>query len=284
MAGGERHQGEVRRAERRNPGGDRRDAAALRTGLSDRSHVPRPQRALPRLSDAAAAGAAVPRQGRSHGRVHGGGVRVDSSYTFEHAAIERPFDGRKIEASDDQGWNWYELDKIDPRRGRLAAGARGRVAPRGRPARALGQQGSEPAARLPAGIATSRMASCAAPLAMIQDLGATFGPKKMDLPNWKRTPMWVDARACRVSMKSAAVRRRHVRRSADLGGGTAASRCELLRPLDAAQLDALFDPAGVTSFDHVIGEAHTPAGLDRCLPREGRSDRVAGPVTAARPS
>ena len=36
---------------------------------------------------------------------------------------------------------------------------------------------------------------------MLQDVGATFGPRKVNLSAWRDTPMWMDARGCRVSME-----------------------------------------------------------------------------------
>jgi hypothetical protein len=92
---------------------------------------------------------------------------------------------------------------------------------------------------------------------MIQDLGATFGPTKMDLRNWRAAPVWADAGACRVSMSTlpfagATFDERQISEE----GRQFALR--LLRPLTAAQLDALFAAAGVTAFNHVLGEAHTP--------------------------
>ena len=185
------------------------------------------------------------------------GASESSRVTFELAAIERPFEGRKIEAVDDQGWTWFELDKIDPADGgsprshvdalRLIAVLLAHWDNKGPNQRLVCPPGSD-----------RQDGSCAAPLAIIQDLGATFGPKKMDLPNWKRTPVWVDARACRVSMKSL-----------PFAGATFPDRqiseegrrfaLELLRQLTRPQLETLFTAAGVTSFDHVIAEAHTSA-------------------------
>jgi hypothetical protein len=43
---------------------------------------------------------------------------------------------------------------------------------------------------------------CARPLAMIQDLGATFGPTKVNIGSWATTPVWADRDACRVSMRT----------------------------------------------------------------------------------
>jgi hypothetical protein len=35
---------------------------------------------------------------------------------------------------------------------------------------------------------------------MIQDLGATFGPTKVNIGRWASLPIWQDRAACRVSM------------------------------------------------------------------------------------
>jgi hypothetical protein len=42
---------------------------------------------------------------------------------------------------------------------------------------------------------------CEHPLAMIQDAGSTFGPKKVDLDAWRDTPVWAEPTGCRVTMK-----------------------------------------------------------------------------------
>ena len=38
-------------------------------------------------------------------------------------------------------------------------------------------------------------------MAMIQDLGGTFGPLKLDLQGWAKSPVWTDPRSCMVSMR-----------------------------------------------------------------------------------
>ncbi len=45
------------------------------------------------------------------------GAGPDRVVTFQQALIERPLEGEKIETTEDQGWSWYELDKIDPKAG-----------------------------------------------------------------------------------------------------------------------------------------------------------------------
>jgi hypothetical protein len=37
---------------------------------------------------------------------------------------------------------------------------------------------------------------------MMQDLGATFGPSKVNLARWREMPIWQDRAACRVSMRA----------------------------------------------------------------------------------
>ena len=37
---------------------------------------------------------------------------------------------------------------------------------------------------------------------MIQDLGATFGPTKVNVAAWRHMPVWMDRRTCTVSMKA----------------------------------------------------------------------------------
>ena len=46
-----------------------------------------------------------------------GGLDYTRSSNFEPAVIERRMEGRKIESVPDQGWAWYELDRIEPARG-----------------------------------------------------------------------------------------------------------------------------------------------------------------------
>jgi hypothetical protein len=43
---------------------------------------------------------------------------------------------------------------------------------------------------------------CREPLLMLQDLGATFGPTKVDYEAWTAMPLWEDEAACLVSMRS----------------------------------------------------------------------------------
>ncbi len=175
---------------------------------------------------------------------------------FPGAVVERTLAGRKIEATPDQGWSWFELDRVDAARGgsaraevdalRLVAILMAHWDNKGANQRLICPEGQD-----------RDDGSCAAPLLMVQDLGATFGPLKVDLHNWRRQPVWEERDACRVSMKTL-----------PFNGATFASHriseegrqfaLRLLRPLTWPQLNALFTTAGMTRIDHLIGDAHQP--------------------------
>ena len=42
---------------------------------------------------------------------------------------------------------------------------------------------------------------CDHPLAIIQDAGSTFGPKKVNLQAWSESAVWADAASCTIGMK-----------------------------------------------------------------------------------
>jgi hypothetical protein len=96
--------------------------------------------------------------------------------------------------------------------------------------------------------------ACPQSFAIVHDLGATFGPNKVDLPHWRATPVWADAAACRVSMKSL-----------PYSGGTfreaqisEAGRALIVRQLDALserQIRDLFEGARFASFSGWFGRA-----------------------------
>ena len=88
---------------------------------------------------------------------------------------------------------------------------------------------------------------CADPVAYMQDLGQTFGPKSIDRDGWAGTPVWSDPARCAVSMKGM-----------PWGGSTFEDTtigedgrrmlAGLLRQLSAAQVTALFTAARFTDF------------------------------------
>ena len=153
-----------------------------------------------------------------------------------------------------QGWSWFELDRVEPARG---GSSRAEIDALRLIAILLAHWDNKgPNQRLVCPGGQDRVdGSCAAALLMVQDLGATFGPLKIDLHNWRRVQMWDDGAACRVSMKAlpfnGATFGTH--RISEEGRQFA---LKLLRPLARSQLSALFTTSGVTRFDHVTGEGH----------------------------
>jgi len=200
---------------------------------------------------------------------------------FEPAVIERRMPGRVIESRPDEGWAWYELDRIDPRIGsprreldalRLLAVVLSHWDNKSENQRLI----CPPDAEGPNG-------SCARPFALIQDLGSTFGPKKLDLVNWRRSPVWKDRRACTVSMK-------HL----PFDGATFPDEqisedgrlmlLDLLEQLSEAQLRSLFLASRITTFDAVPGEGRDPGAWARAFREKVRQVREAGPCPTRSPA
>jgi hypothetical protein len=125
-------------------------------------------------------------------------LRTDPSRAvdFEMAIIERRLPGREIKG----GWGWPELSIVDEAAGgatraemdafRLLAVFLNNWDAKPVNQRLLCEETADPGTT-----------TCARPLAYMQDLGQTFGPKSIDLEGWTRTPVWADPATCRVSMR-----------------------------------------------------------------------------------
>lgn len=119
---------------------------------------------------------------------------------FESAVIERAVKGRRIESKKDRGWSWEELKKIDPAAG---GASRAQVDALRLMAVFLGHWDNKAKnQRLLCLGERDKSSTCEHPLAMVQDLGGTFGPDKLNLDHWSKMPIWTDAAMCRVSMKA----------------------------------------------------------------------------------
>jgi hypothetical protein len=117
---------------------------------------------------------------------------------------------------------------------------------------------------------------CAEPLAMIQDLGATFGPLKLDLHNWRSAPVWADRGTCTVSMKAM-----------PYAGGTFPDRqiseagrvllAGLLQQITARQLMDLFTSSRIVEFDQVNAEGQDAAAWTKAFQDKVSEIADAGP-------
>jgi hypothetical protein len=121
----------------------------------------------------------------------------DEWYTdFEWPAVERRFGAPAIETPTTEGWAWFELKSSQAPRADLDA------------LRLLAVllahwDNKSENQRLVCldDVPAQPDQPCAQPLLMIQDLGATFGPTKVNIAAWRDRPVWAERRTCTVSMK-----------------------------------------------------------------------------------
>lgn len=211
-----------------------------------------------------------------------GGTDYRRVLDFEAAVMERRLEGRTIESDVHEGWAWYELDQIDPAQG---GAPRAEVDAFRLMAVLLAHWDNKSVNQrlvcLPGGERPD--GSCATPLAMLQDVGATFGPLKLDLANWRRLAIWKDAARCTVSM-----------RQLPWKGGTFPDRhisekgrqllLGLLDQLSDAQLQALFWSSGVTEHDQITADARNPRAWVDAFKNKVSQIREAGPCPDTRSS
>lgn len=133
---------------------------------------------------------------------------ADGYTDFEWAAVEHTFPAPAIETDRSSGWAWWEMKLSQAPRADLdalrllvvflahwdnKADNQRLVCLDGSPATSALLASAEPA---------STAQTCARPLALVHDLGATFGPYKVNLSQWRDAPIWGDSRRCVVSMRS----------------------------------------------------------------------------------
>jgi hypothetical protein len=207
------------------------------------------------------------------------GASPDRVVTFEHALVERPLEGDKIEAEKDQGWSWYELDAIDPKAG---GSSRAEVDALRLMAILLAHwdnKGANQKLLCPEGRSRPD-GSCTAPLALIGDLGGTFGPKKVDLTNWKQQPIWADPKACRVSMKALPFEGATFK-DVTISEAGRQFALTLLQPLTADQLNTLFEASGVSTHPHFSSAARDPKNWTATFLDKVKQIHDAGPCPAS---
>jgi hypothetical protein len=119
---------------------------------------------------------------------------------FDWVAIERKYDGQPIETTTQQGWEFHELDQVDPSRG---GAPRAHVDALRLLAAFLSHWDNKSEnQRL---VCVSRPwpddVPCPEPLLILHDLGAAFGPQKVDLDGWSTNGIWGDRATCTLSMQ-----------------------------------------------------------------------------------
>jgi len=211
-----------------------------------------------------------------------GGLDYEKVVEFDPVVIERRLDGRVIEGHDDQGWAWFELDRVSAVHG---GSPRAEVDALKLMAIFLAHWDNKAENQrlvcLPGGDRPD--GSCARPFALIQDLGSTFGPAKVDLHNWRNTPMWTDPASCRVSMdrlpfEGATFRTQQI---SEEGRRLAVS---LLDQLSPRQLTDLFTRSRITSFDTVNLESRRAEAWVAAFQEKVRELKAAGPCPSPAPT
>ena len=119
---------------------------------------------------------------------------------FEWAAVERKHYGRAIETEEVEGWAFFEAELIDPKKGgaprahvdalRLLAVFLSHWDNKSENQRLMCLSEKD----WPEG------GTCSRPLAMLQDVGSAWGPRKVDLPEWEKAPLWSDRASCTTAM------------------------------------------------------------------------------------
>jgi hypothetical protein len=126
-----------------------------------------------------------------------GPAGFDNGYTdFEWVTIERKFPAPAIETDTVTGWAWWEVRRATHHRADLDALRLLAVF------MAHWDNKHENQRLVCLDAATPGQTDCNRPLLMIQDLGATFGPTKVNIGRWPSVPIWVDRATCTVGMRS----------------------------------------------------------------------------------
>jgi hypothetical protein len=142
---------------------------------------------------------------------------ADGFTDFEWVSVERKFPAPAIETEMVSGWEWRELDRVDAPRAevdafRVLAAFLAHWDNKAENQRLVCLDdvplppSSVPSSGAPGpdiAVPTApRKGVCERPLAMIQDLGASFGPPKVNLARWRDLPVWYDRTSCMISMRA----------------------------------------------------------------------------------
>lgn len=122
---------------------------------------------------------------------------------FTWVAVEKKMEGRGIEVDPHEGWDWNELERIDPSKGgasraeadalRLTAMFLSHWDNKFSNQRLICEERE--------GAGDDPLAQCDTPFLIMQDLGATFGPTKVELKPWRETRIWDDVPGCVIGME-----------------------------------------------------------------------------------
>ena len=128
-------------------------------------------------------------------------INEGSYEVFRWVALERRFPARAIEVTDGtEGWAFFELDKVDSAKG---AAPRAQVDALRLLAVFLAHwdNKSENQRLVCLSEDWAEGTRCPRPFLLLQDVGSTFGPRKVNLEDWERAPIWKDRVTCTITMR-----------------------------------------------------------------------------------
>ena len=196
----------------------------------------------------------------------------DERYTdFEWPAVERRFDAPAIETPTTEGWAWFELKSSQAPQAdldalRLLAVLLAHWDNKSENQRLVCLDGLPAQPDLP----------CAQPLLMIQDLGATFGPTKVNIAAWRDMPVWADRQTCTVSMKPLPYRGATFP-DARISEAGRARLAQALSALSRDQIEALFIDAHFPEFQSGTDDRRDLLAWVSAFEHRNRQITTAGP-------
>jgi hypothetical protein len=133
-------------------------------------------------------------------KLYGKVMDTKAHQDFTWAAVERKHYGRPIETEEVEGWAFFELDLIDAKKG---GAPRAHVDALRLLSVFLAHWDNKSENQRLVCISDKDWpegGKCDRPFAMMQDVGSTWGPRKVDLKEWAKAPIWSDRASCTASM------------------------------------------------------------------------------------
>ena len=194
----------------------------------------------------------------------------EPGYTeFEQVAVEWRFPAPAIESEEMKGWAWWELEGSTAPAAHLDA-------LRLLAAFLVHWDNKAENQRLVCLDAAAGVSSCARPLLVVHDVGATFGPMKANLAAWSAAPLWSQPRTCLVSMAALPFRGGTF---PDVAIGEAGRRLllERLRMLDRDALEQIIRGAHLPAYHAGTDDARDVAAWVAAFERRVGELEAAGP-------
>jgi hypothetical protein len=127
-------------------------------------------------------------------------VDYNSYEDFEWVALERKMNARPVETEKLAGWSFFELDTVQAEHG---GAARAHLDGLRMMAVLLAHWDNKSENQRLVCLADEwpEDRPCPEPFLILQDVGGTFGPTKMDFDAWAKVRIWEDRELCSVSMR-----------------------------------------------------------------------------------